>query len=67
MGGIYGYSVNNKGLRTFLSVAVAVLVIYFGSTSDDGQGVTSALIVLGVVAGLIVWHLTKPGKQGPVN
>jgi hypothetical protein len=59
--------VNNKGLRTFLSVAAAILVIYFGSTSDEGRGVTNALIVLGVVAGLIVWHLTKPPKQGPIS
>ncbi|MEV4755200.1 amidophosphoribosyltransferase [Micromonospora sp. NPDC049559] len=52
----------NRELRTFLAVATAVLVIYFGATSNEGRGVTSALVVLGVVAGVVVWFLTKPGK-----
>jgi hypothetical protein len=59
--------VNNKGLRTFLSIATAVLVIYFGSGSDENRGVTNAVVLLGIVAGIIVWHLTRPGKQGPVK
>jgi hypothetical protein len=45
-----------------LSIAAAVAVIYFGSRPPDGHGVTNALVVLAVVAGLIVWFLTKPGK-----
>lgn len=52
--------VKNNGLRTFLSVLAGLAVIFFGTS--EGQGVSTAILVLAAVAGLIVWHLTKPGN-----
>jgi hypothetical protein len=54
--------VNNRGLRTFLSILAAVAVIYFGSRPHDGKGVTNAVVVLAIVAAVTVWFLTKPGN-----
>lgn len=60
--------VKNKGLRTFLSLAAAAAVVYFGSTGpDDAPGVTNAVLALALVAGLLVWFLTKPGTDKPVS
>lgn len=60
--------VNNKGLRTFLSLGAAAAVVYFGSGPDGGgQGVTNAVLVLAAVAGVLVWFLTKPGTDKPVS
>ena len=56
--------VKNNGLRTFLSVLAGLAVIFFGTS--EGQGISTAILVLAVVAALIVWHLTKPGKT-PVS
>lgn len=58
----------NRGLRTFLSLGAAVAVIYFASTGpDDGRGVTNGVLVLAVIAGVLVWFLTKPGTDKPVS
>jgi hypothetical protein len=59
--------VSNKGLRTFLSVGAAIAVVFFGSRPEDGGGVTNAVLVLAVAAGLLVWFLTKPGTGKPVS
>ncbi|MEV4627134.1 amidophosphoribosyltransferase [Micromonospora sp. NPDC049523] len=43
-----------------MSVLAGLAVIFFGTS--EGQGVSTAILVLAAVAGLIVWHLTKPGN-----
>lgn len=51
-----------------MSLAAAAAVIYFGSTGpDDGAGVTNAVLGLALVAGLLVWFLTKSGTDKPVS
>ena len=58
----------NKGLRTFLALGAAAAVVYFGSTGpNDGSGVPNGVLVLAVVAGVLVWFLTKPGTDKPVS
>lgn len=61
--------VNNKGLRTFLSVGTGIAVIFFGSrpSADGSGGITNALLVLGVLAAVLVWFLTKPNAGKPVS
>ncbi|WSN14863.1 amidophosphoribosyltransferase [Micromonospora sp. NBC_01699] len=43
-----------------MSVLAGLAVIFFGTS--EGQDLTTAILVLALVAGLIVWHLTKPGN-----
>ncbi|MFY1670644.1 hypothetical protein ACN27G_11860 [Plantactinospora sp. WMMB334] len=57
----------NKGLRTLLSVGAALAVIYFGSTGQEGDGVTNTVLLLAVAAGLTVWYLTRPTSGKPVS
>lgn len=57
----------NKGLRTLLSVGAALAVIYFGSSGEEGGGVTNAVLLLAVAAGLAVWYLTRPSTGKPVS
>ncbi|MDG4810168.1 hypothetical protein O7634_25730 [Micromonospora sp. WMMD1120] len=56
----------DRGLRTFVTVLAGLAVIYFGSAGRDpeeGGGVSGGVIVLGVLAALLVWHLTRPGDK----
>ena len=39
-------------------------VLYFGSSGGDGQGPTSAVVVLAVAAAATVWYLTRPQNSG---
>ncbi|WP_407676321.1 hypothetical protein [Plantactinospora alkalitolerans] len=57
----------NKGLRTLLSVGAALAVIYFGSSGEEEGGVTNAVLLLAVAAGLTVWYLTRPSTGKPVS
>jgi hypothetical protein len=59
--------VKNQGLRTFVSVGAAIAVIFFGSGPEEGNGISNAVLLLAVVAGIIVWNLTKPGTNKPVG
>lgn len=57
----------NKGLRTLLSVGAALAVIYFGSSGSEEGGITNAVLLLAVAAGLAVWYLTRPTSGKPVS
>jgi hypothetical protein len=59
--------VKNKGLRTLLSVGAALAVIYFGSSGAEEGGVTNAVLLLAIAAGLTVWYLTRPNAGKPVS
>lgn len=53
----------DRGVRTAVAVLTGLAVIYFGTTGrdqPDGEGVTSGLIALAVLAALLVWYLTRP-------
>ncbi|WP_422774774.1 amidophosphoribosyltransferase [Plantactinospora sp. WMMC1484] len=54
-------------MRTLLSVGAALAVIYFGSTGQEGDGVTNTVLLLAVAAGLTVWYLTRPTSGKPVS
>ncbi|MEQ4300338.1 amidophosphoribosyltransferase [Plantactinospora sp. B6F1] len=54
-------------MRTLLSFGAALAVIYFGSTGQEGGGVTNTVLLLAVAAGLTVWYLTRPTSGKPVS
>lgn len=54
-------------MRTLLSIGAALAVVFFGSGPEEGRGVTNAVLVLAVGAGLLVWYLTRPGSGKPVS
>lgn len=57
----------NRGFRTFVSILAGLAVIYLGSKQRDGSHhVSNAVLVLGVVAAIIVWNLTKSSDK-PVS
>lgn len=55
------YVITN-GTRTFLAILVGVAVLVFGTDGNDGGEPTSAVVVLAVAAGAIVWYVTRPQK-----
>jgi hypothetical protein len=54
----------SKNTRAILAVLAGVAVLYFGNDGNDGEGVTSAVVVLAVAAAVIVWFLTRPQDTG---
>ncbi|MFC7546687.1 hypothetical protein [Plantactinospora sp. GCM10030261] len=51
-----------------MSILAGLAVIYLGSGQEDGSHqVTNALLVIGGLAGLIVWNLTRPTTNKPVS
>ncbi|MGW0432791.1 amidophosphoribosyltransferase [Micromonospora sp. NPDC003197] len=50
-----------------MAFAAGLAVIYFGSRPPEGAGVTNALVVLGILAAVLVWFLTKPKPDKPVS
>jgi hypothetical protein len=59
--------VKDQGLRKFVAVLAGLAVIYFGVTghsgTEDGGGLSGGVVLLAVLAGLLVWNLTKPGDK----
>lgn len=54
----------SSGTRSFVALVAGLAVLYFGSSGNDGQGPTSAVVVLAVAAAAIVWYLTRPQNSG---
>ena len=54
----------SSGTRNFLALVAGLAVLYFGSSGGDGQGPTSAVVVLAVAAAATVWYLTRPQNSG---
>ncbi|WP_328347116.1 hypothetical protein [Micromonospora sp. NBC_00421] len=58
-------------MRTFLAVLAGLAVIYFGvtgrSSTEEGGGVSGGVVLLALLAALLVWHLTKPAGNKPVD
>lgn len=54
----------SRNTRLILAVLAGVAVLYFGNDGNGGEGVTSAIVVLALVAALIVWYLTRPQNTG---
>ncbi|SCG40680.1 hypothetical protein GA0070623_0698 [Micromonospora rifamycinica] len=61
--------VKDRGVRTFLAVLAGLAVIYFGVTgrSTGDGGVSGGVVLLALLAALLVWHLTKPAGNKPVD
>jgi hypothetical protein len=59
--------VTSSGTRNFLALLAGLAVLYFGSSGSDGQGPSSAVVVLAVAAAATVWYLARPQNSGTDN
>jgi hypothetical protein len=63
--------VKDRGIRTFLAVLAGLAVFYFGVTghrsTEDGGGVSGGVVLLALLAALLVWYLTRPAGNKPVD
>jgi hypothetical protein len=54
----------NRNTRAILAVLTGIAVLYFGNDGNQGEGVTSAIVLLAAAAAAIVWYLTRPQNTG---
>ncbi|MEU1884683.1 amidophosphoribosyltransferase [Micromonospora sp. WMMD987] len=52
-----------------MAVLAGLAVLYFGMTgrSTGDGGVSGGVVLLAVLAALLVWHLTRPAGNKPVD
>ncbi|MFY1622743.1 amidophosphoribosyltransferase [Micromonospora sp. WMMD723] len=54
-----------------MAVLAGLAVFYFGVTghrsTEDGGGVSGGVVLLALLAALLVWYLTRPAGNKPVD
>jgi hypothetical protein len=55
---------SRNGTRLFLALLVGAAVMIFGVDGSDGEGPTTALLVLSIAAGVITWYALRPQNSG---
>lgn len=56
--------VTSNRIRASLSVVVGLAVLIFGTDGSEGEGPTTALVVLAIAAALLTWHATRQQNSG---